>query len=190
MTTQRIIAAVFATFLIAASPFFDEARSGATEPQKSAERDSAKASLAPKKTRMPMPLSAALASLKKAHTEMAPRNDAGKFYLAMAIEPGDPKARSPLRYWVFDYNPKTGYRWVAYPRSLPGVYMRMPSMMSVNGHYPDGYLTENGDFVSMRRGKDLGVPGSPVLIAYGSTSIVSELYDDSGNKIEFKLSPQ
>ena len=189
MTTQRIIIAVFATLLIAASTLCDEARSGATEPQKSAERDSAKASLEPKKTREPMPLSAGLASLKKAHAEMARRNDAGEYYLALAIEPGDPKARSPLRYWTFDYSSKTGYRWVAYPRSLPGVYFRMLSM-HVNGHSPEGYLTENGDFVSMRQGKDTVFPRSPILIAYGSTGIAAELYDDSGNKLEFKLSPQ
>jgi len=39
-------------------------------------------------------------------------------------------------------------------------------------------------------GRDLSISGSPALIAYGSTTIASELYDDLGNKLEFRLSPQ
>lgn len=142
-----------------------------------------------KATHIPMPLVEAVTALKEAHAEMAKRNSAGEYYLALAIDPGDTKTRSPARYWIFDYGPETGCHWIAYPRSLPGAYFKLEGMV-VNGHYPETYLSENGDLISLRTSKDsFESPSRVILVAYGSTTLIGELFDDSGKKIEFKLSP-
>ena len=139
---------------------------------------------------IPIQLDEAITILKEAHLEMKRRNDSGEYCLALAIDPGDTETRQPTRFWIFDYSPITGYLWVTYPRSLPGVYTKLTSM-TVNGHYPMEYLTENGELISMREGPDvIAHPSEPILISYGSTTAELELRDDSGEAIKIVLSPQ
>ena len=136
-----------------------------------------------------MPLDVAAAAIMQVHAEMAKRNDAGEFYLALAIDPGDSVTRSSARFWVFDYGSKSGYRWITYPCLLPGVYFKQETMI-VNGHYPQAYLDENGNLISLRTGRDsFAMHSRPILVAYGSTTLIGQLYDDSGKKIKLRLTP-
>jgi hypothetical protein len=139
---------------------------------------------------VPMQLDEAVTLLRQAHSYMKERQDSGDSYLCLAIDPGDSKTRRPTRYWIFDFGPVTGYRWVAYPRSLPGVYTK-GGVISVNGGYPTAYLTENGDLISMYQSPDIVVgPSDLILIAYGSTTASLELRDDSGRTAELMLRPE
>ena len=138
--------------------------------------------------RSQMPIRKAAAMLKKAHVEMAERNAAGEYYLAMAITQGDPDKRTPARFWIFGYGPKTELRWITYPRSLPGVYFKT-TIQSVNGHFPESYLSENGDMISMKTEKDLRMPANTTLVALGSTTVNCQVSDDLGNIEDFTLSP-
>ena len=138
--------------------------------------------------RVPMELSNAAAQVTSIHDDLILRERRGEYNVTMAISPGDPKTRRPVRYWAFD--PSGDGCWIAYPRSLPGVYFKLTSH-SVNGRFPESYFTENGDVVSMRMKKDvLGIPGDPLLISPLSTSVLGHLYDDSGKKVELRLMPE
>ena len=143
--------------------------------------------------RAPMALSDAAAQLTSLHADLVLRQRRKRrgYNVAMALSPGDPKTRTPVRYWAFDIDKAGDGRWIAYPRSLPGVYYEVTTGPYVMGGFVDAYFTENGDVVSVVTKKGLMTPwGDPQLFVPLSTAIGGHLYDDSGEKVEMNLTPQ